>query len=92
MQAGILAPVDLIVDQEEVSFREEEIILKERDVLDREDELKRLLYFLGTNTAPWLADITIIPTDKPSFEVRDVDMNNAVKVALGNRPDSNLTS
>ncbi len=87
VQAGILAPVDIIVDQEEVSFREEEIILKERDVLDREDELKRLLYFLGPNTAPWLADITIIPTDKPFFEVRDVDLNNAVKVALENRPD-----
>ena len=87
MQAGILAPIDIIVDQEEVSFREEEIILKERDVEDAEDELKRLLHFFGPNTAPWLAGITITPTDKPFFEPRDVDFNDAIKVALENRPN-----
>jgi outer membrane protein TolC len=34
-----------------------------------------------------LAGITITPTDNPFFELRDVDPNDAVKVALENRPD-----
>lgn len=87
VDAGILAPLDLMVDHEEVAFREEEIIIAEREVQDREDELKHLLNFFSPGGAPWLAEISVIPVDKPVFDVRDVSLEKSINVAFENRPE-----
>ncbi|OHB96277.1 MAG: hypothetical protein A3I59_08190 [Planctomycetes bacterium RIFCSPLOWO2_02_FULL_50_16] len=87
VQAGILAPIDLAVDKEEVALREEQIIIAEDEVQDREDKLKLLMNFLNPDVASWLSGITIVPLDKPVWELRDVDLNDSIRVALGNRPE-----
>ncbi|MEE9200750.1 MAG: TolC family protein [Candidatus Brocadiales bacterium] len=87
MQAGILAPIDLIVDNEEVAFREERIIITERDMKDKEDVLKHILNLLRPGGDPWLAEVSVLPVDKPVFDVRDVDLDDSIRIALENRPE-----
>ncbi|MFQ5956633.1 MAG: TolC family protein, partial [Candidatus Brocadiales bacterium] len=87
VRAGILAPIDVVAAEAEVASREEAIIIAENEVGDREDTLKRLMNFLRSDGDPWLAEITITPIDRPVFEVKHVDLNESIRIALENRPE-----
>lgn len=87
VQAGLLAPIDIVAAEEEVAAREEAIITAENEVKDKEDELKRLMNLLSPEADPWLAEIAITPADKPVFEAKDADLGESIRVALENRPE-----
>lgn len=87
VQAGILAPIDIVAAEEEVAAREEAIITAENEVKDKEDELKSLMNILRSDVDPWLAEIAVTPVDRPTFVVEDVDLNDSIRLALENRPE-----
>lgn len=87
VEAGLMAPIEIVVAEEEVAARQEAIITTENAVKDREDELKRLMNFIRPGGDPILADMTIVPMDKPVFEVKKPSVVDSLKTALENRPE-----
>ncbi len=87
VDVGILAPIELVAAEEEVASRHEAIIVAEKAVKDREDELKQLLNFLSLEVDPLLVDATITPMDMPQFSPKKVKQDKALQTALEWRPE-----
>ncbi len=87
IRIGELGPRDLVADQAEVARREEELIQAENSILDREDDLKRLLFpFAGTDE--W--EIVLKPKGVPPHEDPEYPVppfQEAFREALEHRPD-----
>ena len=70
VEVGTLAPIEITEAEATVASREEALLVAEREVKDREDTLKMLLN-VAEQPSAW--DISILPRDKPEFEVVQVD-------------------
>ena len=64
VEVGTLAPIEITEAQATVAFREEALLVAEREVKDREDALKMLL---NVTDKPSSWGISILPTEKPKF-------------------------
>jgi len=84
VEAGTLAPLEIVQGEARVAAREEDVIVAEDAIRDAEDRLKRILN-LSSKFDEW--DISVVPVDKPSFETIDISLSESVKEALQNRPD-----
>lgn len=85
VEAGQLAPIDVVEAEAGVAAREEAVILDEDTIGDVEDRLKALLNLDGTAAA--LRPLTIIPTDRPTDAEIRLSLAEEVETALTNRPD-----
>lgn len=70
VEVGTLAPIEITEAEATVASREEALLVAEREVKDREDTLKMLLN-VAEEPSAW--DISILPSDKPEFQVVQVD-------------------
>jgi outer membrane protein TolC len=59
-------------------------VVAENDIKDREDELMQVM---NLSNNPILSDVSIVPLDIASFQVRDVSINESIKIALEKRPE-----
>ena len=84
VKVGTLAPIELLVAEEGVASQIEGVVVAENDIKDREDELKQVMN-LSNNAI--LSDVSIVPLDRASFQVRDVSIKESIKIALENRPE-----
>ncbi len=84
VEAGQLAPIDVVEAEASVATREEAVILAEDAILDLEDRLKDLLSLDGE--AP-LEVPDIIPVDRPTDTEMRFSVPKEVKTALAKRPD-----
>ena len=84
VEVGTLAPVEIIDAESGVASRVEAVITAENAIKDREDELKRIMNLADNEI---ISDATIIPTDKPVFEPRKVELKDTIKVAMEKRPE-----
>lgn len=84
VEVGTLAPLEIVQGEARVAAREEDVIVAEDAIKDAEDRLKRVLN-LSNKFEEW--DVSIVPTDKPSFEIKDISLSESVKEALKYRPD-----
>ncbi|MBN2371009.1 MAG: TolC family protein [Vicinamibacteria bacterium] len=84
VRVGTLAPLEVVSAEAEVAGREETVILAESNLANAEDALKRAL-FSENDEQTW--GIKIIPTDRPSAEAREIDLDAAIKTALEKRTD-----
>ena len=70
VEVGTLAPIEITEAEATVASREEALLVAEREVKDREDTLKMLLN-VAEKPSSW--GISILPRDKPEFQVVQVD-------------------
>ncbi len=84
VEIGTLAPIELVQAEEGVASQEEAVIIAENSIKDREDELKLVLN-LGDN--PLFSAVSITPKNKAVFNKQNKDLDEAIKIALKNRPD-----
>ncbi len=83
-QVGTLAPIDVLEAEEGVAKQVEGVIIEENNVENKEDELKQVM---NLRKGSVFSDASIIPLDKPVFEIKKVSLNESLKIALGNRPE-----
>lgn len=84
VEAGIMAPLDIIQAEAEVAMRQEAVILAEVAV-DRAHVALRALVF--NRTGADFRAVRIEPTDVIAFQPIEVDLEGATKNALGQRSD-----
>jgi len=84
VEIGTMAPLDIVQAEAEVATREESLILAEA-AIDRAQDTLRALVFNPTSADFWTARIE--PTDSVTFQPTTVDIEGAVKNALGQRTD-----
>jgi len=84
VEIGTMAPLDIVQAEAEVATREESLILAEA-AIDRAQDTLRALVFNPTSADFWTARIE--PTDSVTFQPTSVDIEGAVKNALGQRTD-----
>ena len=84
VETGTLAPIEIIDAEAGVASRVEAIISAENAVKDKEDELKKIMNFADTDI---ISDAAVIPTDKPDFEPKRVELKETIKIAMRKRPE-----
>ncbi len=84
VKVGTLAPIELLVAEEGVASQLEGVVVAENDIKDREDDLMQVM---NLSNNPILLDVSIVPLDRASFQVRDVSIKESIKIALENRPE-----
>ncbi|MGD2246588.1 MAG: TolC family protein [Candidatus Aminicenantes bacterium] len=81
VEIGTLAPKEILSAQAEVAAREADILQAESSVKNNIDRLKTIM------NLPDEKDMEIVPADKPGFEKRDIQLDEAYRLARENRPD-----
>ena len=84
VETGTLAPIEIIDAESGVASRVEAIISAENAVKDKEDELKKIMNFADNEI---ISDASVIPTDKPDFIPKKVELKETIKIAMGKRPE-----
>ena len=84
VEIGTMAPLDIVQAEAEVATREEAVIIAEA-AIERQMDSVRALVFNPSSPDFWTARIE--PTDTVSFVPTTVDVEAAVKNALGERTD-----
>lgn len=83
IDVGALAPIEIVQTEVTIAQREQEIILAEGQIGDAQDRLKRLLNV--TDLSAW--NRPIVPTDRPSEERVEIDVEAGIRSALETRPE-----
>ena len=84
LEAGLIAPLEIFNAKAEVAGREADIIQAEAEVRNDEDELRTLINLPPTEGE---APPVLIPTDSPRLEEKVMPFDEAVRLALANRPE-----
>ncbi len=84
VEIGTMAPLDIVQAEAEVATREEAVILAEA-AIERQQDQVRVLVFNPSSPDFWTARIE--PIDTVTFTPTAVDIDAAVKNALGKRTD-----
>jgi outer membrane protein TolC len=82
IEIGTMAPKEILSSQAEVAHRQADILQAESAVKNNIDMLKVLI-----NLPDDEGMMDIVPLDKPTFEQRDVSLNDALRTAWYSRPD-----
>ncbi len=82
VEIGTLAPKEILSSQAEVARREADILQAEAQVKNSSARLRVII-----NLPDGERNMEIIPVDKPVFEKREVNQEEAFRTALENRPD-----
>jgi outer membrane protein TolC len=84
VEIGTMAPLDIVQAEAEVATREESVILAEAAIDRAQDTLRALVF---NPSAPDFWTQRIEPTEAVTFQPTVVDVESAVKNALGQRTD-----
>lgn len=84
VEIGTMAPLEILSAQAEVATREADILQAEAMVKNNEDRLKTIINVLAEEEK--LA-AEIIPIDAPTFQEKEVNLEQSLLVAMENRPD-----
>lgn len=89
VEIGTMAPIEILNAEATVATREADILDAQAQVKNNEDILKTIIN-LGAEI-PGAESMRIIPTDKPSYEKREISLAEALSLGLTNRPDLHAT-
>jgi len=84
VEVGTLAPIEILSAESEVATREADILQAEAEVKNREDQLKTVINLASEEGG---MDVEVMPVDKPDFSKKEVNLEEALEMALQNRPD-----
>lgn len=85
VEVGTLAPIEILNAQSNVATREAEILEAQALVKNNEDRLKTIINLEAEIKSADL--VKIIPTDTPSFQEKEISLEEALLTAMENRPD-----
>ncbi len=84
IEVGTMPPIEIYTAESEVATREADILVAEAAVKNNEDRLKTIVNLSAFKDRK---DIEVIPIDRPTFEKREITLEEALVTALENRPD-----
>lgn len=84
LEAGLIPPLEILNAKAEVAGREADIIKAEADVQNNGDLLRTLINLPRTEGE---APPVLVPTDSPTLDEKAMTLDEAVRVALDNRPE-----
>jgi len=84
VENGMLTPVALTSSRAEVALRDQEILEAEVQIINAQNGLKQLMA-AGPDDPIW--GTSLLPTDRPRAEDVRVTLDEAVQLALKNRPE-----
>lgn len=84
VEVGTMAAIDITQAEAEVANNEESVIIAESQIKSAQDQLRALVM---NPTQPGFWDTTFQPTDTASLSPQAIDVEAAIKNALGNRTD-----
>ncbi|MDH4197775.1 MAG: TolC family protein, partial [Candidatus Aminicenantes bacterium] len=84
LEAGLIPPIDILNAKAEVAGREADIIQAEAEVRNDEDLLRTLINLPQAEGEPPPA---LVPTDSPRLDEKAMPFDEAVRLALANRPE-----
>ena len=84
VEVGTMAPIDVVQAQSEQATRRQTLVTAQATKQTTELALKRLIVS-GTQDSNWSARLD--PTDRPDFRTEPIDVEAAVRRALGERTD-----
>jgi outer membrane protein TolC len=87
VKVGTMAPIDIVEAQSEVARNEEAMIVAEAAIQDAEDRLRTVIFRPDT---PDFWGVSIQPTDIAPFRNQAIDVDAAVRRAMGERVDLKL--
>ena len=87
VQVGTMAPIDVVSAQSEQATRNQAVVAAESAQRTTELALKRLIVG-GADDPNWGS--ALIPTDQPSFQPVEIDLDGAVRRALAERTDMDI--
>ena len=87
VQVGTMAPIDVVSAQSEQATRNQALVSAESARRTTELALKRLIVG-GADDTNWGS--ALIPTDQPSFQPVEIDLDGAVRRALAERTDMDI--
>lgn len=85
VEIGTLAPIEILNAEASVATREADILEAEAQVKNNQDILKTIINLSGGKEGTEL--IEIIPKDKPQYEKKEISLEEAITIAMNNRPD-----
>lgn len=85
VEIGTMAPIDVLTAEADVATREADILDAEAQVKNNEDRLKTILNLAAEQQLP--EAVEIIPSDTPTFEKKEINLEQALSIALEKRPD-----
>lgn len=85
VEAGTMAPADLFTTEAKVASRQADILRAETEVKNKEDMLKLIINLYAEN--PQAESLIIIPQESIEYEKKEVSLDEALSVAMQNRPD-----
>lgn len=88
VEVGMVAPIEILSAEAEVATREADILQAEIAVTNSEDLLKTII---NIGAAEESEPVHIQPSDEPIQEAVEVSLDEALKIALANRPDLQMT-
>ncbi len=88
VEVGTMAPMDVVQAEAEEATRQQQLTRANATMRTAELALKRLIVS-GTNDPLWSQRID--PVDRPDFEVAAIDVEGAVRTALAQRTDLQVT-
>jgi outer membrane protein TolC len=88
VQIGTMAPIDIVEAQSEVARNDETVIVAEAAIKQAEDRLRALIY---DPAMPDFWTVSLEPTEAMPFAAQAVDVDGAVRRALANRTDVQIS-
>jgi outer membrane protein TolC len=85
IEVGMLAPIEILTAEAEVSLRQADILEAEALVRNNEELVKTIINLAAESGEA--KNIRIVPTDTPTVDRANVDFDEALGTALQNRPD-----
>ncbi|MFQ5780029.1 MAG: TolC family protein, partial [Nitrospiria bacterium] len=84
VELGLLAPIEILVAEAGAASREESVVIAQKEVEDKEDELRQLL---NLPEQSMVHPPPLQPTDKPMETRRRIEEGKVLEMALTQRPE-----
>jgi len=89
VEIGTLAPIEILSAEEQVASRQADILEAEALVKNNEDLLKTVINIAAEEKTPEM--VKILPKDKPVYKKKEMTLEQALTIAMANRPDLQAT-
>lgn len=84
VEVGTVAQIEILSAEAEVATREADILQAEAAVKNSEDLLETIINLAAEENN---MEVEIVPLDKPGYEMRAISLEEALAMALDNRPE-----
>ena len=84
VEIGVMAPIEITSSHAEVATREQSLIQSEVQIINAQNDLKRMLA-PDPSAAIW--NLTLIPVDRPRMRDVSLTLQEAIETSIRNRPE-----